>query len=163
VRLPGFRLTMLRMMVATAILAVLCASLPYPFADPIATLTSAVLVASILVVPGRHQDPRLFKGVLLLAIITVLTVVGWESYSLWQNAARYRRLHLHHTWCESVCEQRIRSFDKDPREAGSKAHWAIERRRSLQWVEYHGQLRQIYDYAARHPWLPVEPDPPVAP
>jgi hypothetical protein len=60
-RLPGLKVTTWRMMAATAVLAVFCSSLPYPFAAPLTTLTGVVLVVLIFAIPTRREDPRLFK------------------------------------------------------------------------------------------------------
>jgi hypothetical protein len=159
-RVPRVRFTTWRMMVATAVLAVLCSSLPYPFAAPLTTLTTVVLVVLIFAIPTRREDPKLFKGVLLLVLITALAAVAQQSYSLWLHASSYRRLSLHHARCEMTCRQQIQSLDKDPGRVGGGDRWASQRPRWLQWSEYHGHLKLSYDHAARNPWLSVEPDPP---
>jgi hypothetical protein len=40
------------------------------------------------------------------------------------------------------------------------AAWRARAESALDLAAYHGGLRQKYGYAASHPWLPVEPDPP---
>jgi hypothetical protein len=147
------------MVVLIAAVAVICSSLPHPLADPIATSTAAVLMALILSILGRRQDPRLFRAVLLLATMIAAAAVARQSYSLWMRAQRYRRLSDHHMRLEMLSSRQIESLDRDPWKAGGRGGWARTRPRWLQWVEYHRLLKIKYDKIARHAWRPVEPDP----
>ena len=117
-RTPRLRLTIWRMMVATAVVATLCSGLPYPFADPIAASAAAILTASILAILGRRQNPRLFKTVLLLAVVTVLAAGTQGVSSLRRRAERYRRLSEYHAGCESFYKKQIQAVDEEPWQAG---------------------------------------------
>jgi hypothetical protein len=39
--------------------------------------------------------------------------------------------------------------------------WAGQAAFSRREAAYHAKMKGKYDYAAAHPWLPVEPDPPL--
>ncbi len=68
-------------------------------------------------------------------------------------------------------EQRLAALDAEARgavKAGRVIHGAVEVSRSFRETithntklfRYHERLRKKYEEAARHPWLPVDPDPP---
>ena len=140
-RVPRVRLTIWRMVVMIAAVAVICGSFPDPTADLFAVSTAVVLMALILSFLGRRQDPRLFRAVLLVAMMVAAAAAARESYSLWMRARRYRRLSHFHAWCEIVILQQIDSLDRDPSKAGGGTDWVRARPRWLQGLEYERLLK----------------------
>jgi hypothetical protein len=80
----------------------------------------------------------------------------------------YQAKAVHHAELESKFARLSEYSDKGHMLAtrgGQRVHIPIVQRDELipkyqELAKYHGALRQKYEYARWHPWLPLEPDPP---
>lgn len=108
--------------------------------------------------------PRLTirRIMLLVAILAVLMASGILTSRLWALSARYR-----HRANASLEEVRLLRENLKAYDAGTVVGRNItqaEVDRLAVWfrklLPYHEARARKYDYAARHPWIAVPPDPP---
>jgi hypothetical protein len=72
---------------------------------------------------------------------------------MWRRSIDFRKRAAMHGWAAEMFRGRLRNAAAFYPSAQDEA-WALRR------AAYHERLGQNYRRAARHPWLPVEPDPP---
>jgi len=87
-----------------------------------------------------------------VAIVAVGIGIGAEGE---RRRERFTRLARQH----SVVRDEMHKFLVIAPPSGSLEFFG-DRRAISELVGYHGRLKAKYEEAARHPWLPVEPDPP---
>ena len=97
---------------------------------------------------------RLTVRRLMVAVAIVAVVIGIVT-ELDRRRERYTRLARQH----SVVRDELHKFLVVVPPSGSLEFFG-DRRAIAELVGYHGRLKAKYEEAARHPWLPVEPDPP---
>jgi len=93
------------------------------------------------------RSPRFQLRTLLILVMLAGIAVG--GYEIWRRSERYRARSVEaetqeHEWAKAASILRTKSV---------KAEVAGLR-------DYYAALKRKYQHAARHPWLPVAPDPP---
>ena len=91
---------------------------------------------------------------LMVAVAVVAVVIGLGAEGE-RRRGRYARLARQH----SVVRDELHKFLAIVPPSSSLEFFG-DRRAVAELVGYHGRLKAKYEEAARHPWLPVEPDPP---
>jgi hypothetical protein len=79
------------------------------------------------------------------------------------QSAKYRLRARLHREKESSYRHAIASFNiiiNKTRRVDNVIKFSKMKEDALRKVSYHAALRKKYEWAARYPWLPVEPDPP---
>lgn len=120
-------------------------------------------------IPARRATAALVgMAVLLVAAVWAAKVRGrWLVYRAWVAAAISGEAHYRHEYERAV--KQIRALDEKPGEmANDRARRAAFRQllverseQSRRRIEENATLRQIYEPAARRPWLPIPPNPPL--
>jgi hypothetical protein len=87
-----------------------------------------------------------------VAIAALAIGVGVEGERRRQRFARLARQH-------AVARDELHRFLRIV-PPSSEVEFFGDRRSISALVGYHGRLKEKYEEAARHPWFPVEPDPP---
>jgi hypothetical protein len=96
------------------------------------------------------RPPRLRFTVRRLMTVVAVVAVLLGGFSLGRRSAYLNRLWLDHR----------READRIARLAVTGSVVPSDRRSSGARFLWHCEMASKYGYAASHPWLPVEPDPP---
>ena len=98
--------------------------------------------------------PRLRLSVRLLMVLIAFAAVAMAATVMARRSGEFRALAEE----QADAEQLSLSYADEARgPTGDRQRVA----RGEQMAAYHRALRVKYEQAARHPWLPVEPDPPI--
>ena len=159
-RVPRVRISVRWMMALVAIIAVACAAVPILVLVPVYSLTIAALTTAIPAVFARGPNRRLFvRWSSFLVCLAVLAVAARGSYTMWHDAAMYRRLAQKHANHHALFVTNIPYFDKHPERLRGSVPWEVKRRQWVRYAAYDARLSKKYERAARFPWLGVEPGP----
>ena len=155
------RFTMRGMMIAVAIAAIGCASVPFLLVDPVSTLVVAALIAAIPAVALRGRNKAILAGALSLACLAGLAATVDESLSLWRDAGLHRRLANRHALRRDIISNNFSYVDRLCKAASGPA---LDRYKDIQgqmviFSEHDARMFARYDRAARRPWVRVEPEP----
>jgi hypothetical protein len=96
---------------------------------------------------------------MIYVVVVALSVAGEQMR---RRAVQYRRQAERHAKIELACRQAAARLPlMKPSDfrfyCGTMVRDLL---RTPRLAAYHADLRCKYEYAARYPWLPVEPDPP---
>ena len=97
---------------------------------------------------------------MILVAVVAFSIAGVQMR---RQAKRYREQAAFHALREGIfrrqadLERRARLSSLPVDLCGQQARYIAL---IPTFVEYHAELRRKYEYAARYPWLPIEPDPP---
>jgi FtsZ-interacting cell division protein ZipA len=99
--------------------------------------------------------PRFTVRRLMVAVaIVALVLCGWET---WRKRSSYLELADQQSALKDHCRLMLEHVEfLAERRFADKSEVALSRRR----MDYHRDLAEKYERAARYPWLPVAPDPP---
>lgn len=109
--------------------------------------------------------PRLTIRALMVAVAA--TALGLARRDLSARAREYRSRANHHEFIEKGGRALLRTGEqRTPVGCGDipdkvRKHSSDELAQLSKVVDHHRGLRMKYSRAARYPWLPVAPDPPV--
>lgn len=127
---------------------------------------------------GRPRSISVRRATVALAVMAAVLVAAvwsagvrgrWLVYRSWADGAAHGEAH-HRREYERILAQ-IRSLDENPGQiagdAAARARYRgelvdyaeVERR----WMEWSAAVRALYEPAARRPWLPSPPNPPLNP
>ena len=101
----------------------------------------------------RFTVRRMMLAVAILACILAVAAMAFRSYEGKRRVALFRALAEYHMMMEWKSKREIYGTDS----AGHHRHFSAPTPRN----DFHRQMREKYERAARDPWLPVAPDPPV--
>jgi hypothetical protein len=103
----------------------------------------------------KLPKPRFTLRWLMAAVAVVGLLFG---FARWVEARRFRFEAIcqdqERLWKEVMTENRCRDYD-GPRPTREDDAALVAK------IEHILEMRRIYKHAARYPWLPVEPEPPV--
>ena len=105
----------------------------------------------------RKPRPRLTIRRLMVAVAMMGVMLGLVV-GLWHRSENYRRGALTHAGEALLCEDAAWGVVRMTN--GSKEEAASQAGALLLLKAHHEAMREKYERAARHPWLPVAPDPP---
>jgi hypothetical protein len=158
-RLPRVHFTLQTMMVGVAAIAVGCAALPFLFIAPIPFLTAAALLAAVPLVLTRGRNRPLLIGAVSLACLAIMAASTREFLSMWRKAALYRQLATKHAIRHDLLVLNIPYFDRYPEKSVTSETWDEKRKQWTSFIDYDARMSQVYDRAARYPFLTVDPEP----
>jgi hypothetical protein len=139
-------------MVAVALAAICCATAPYLVLSPVATLSAATLVLTILAVARRGHDRLLIVGAVTLALITGSAAAIGEGIDLYRRCRLYSRLSAHYAYLESFTEEQVQYYDNYPQSFGGKTAWSKRRGEFVSAVYDYKYLKNKYLKLSRRPW-----------
>ena len=93
-------------------------------------------------------------------IAVAIVGVGIGAGMLLVRSRRYAAVAAFHAQGEAECWRIIAADEGNRLDTAIWKDWLAYARRSRKLFLYHAALRRKYEWAARRPWLPVEPDPP---
>lgn len=102
------------------------------------------------------RTPRVrFSIRALMAAVAIAAIVGGIAVTLDRRAKAARKaMGYHYTRLSNFSPHGRAAFLNSP-------EGEIQERKRKQMFGYHSRLFVKYQEAARRPWLPIEPDPPV--
>jgi hypothetical protein len=104
----------------------------------------AMLALSCLYLASWRPQMTTRRWMVAVAVVAV-AITGVRIGDRWLS---YRRIAAHHS---QMAETGMKMIDGLPSAAEVL---------TPQNIDYHAEMARKYQYAARYPWLPVEPDPP---
>jgi hypothetical protein len=122
-------------------------------------------------IPARRATAAL--AVMVLVLVTTVWAAGirrqWVVYRHLADGAASGEVHHRQEYERTLA--RLRSLDENPGEmAGNPAVRTAYRRylvdhveESRRWMAWDAAVRKLYEPAARRPWLPIPPNPPLNP
>jgi hypothetical protein len=122
-------------------------------------------------IPARRATAALVAAAVVLGTgVWAAKIRGrWLVYRLWADAAVQGEPFQRRQY-KQILDQ-IQSLDQNPGEMADDPAWRAEQRkylvdaaeRSRRWMEQTAAWRKAYEPAARRPWLPIPPNPPLNP
>ncbi|SRR5579883_2155774 len=104
--------------------------------------------------------PRMTTRLWMIVVAVVALSIAAEQMR--RKSARYRERAERHAKIEEACRKSAALLPlMKPSDYEIMCGRMVQATRLSPWLAaYHAELRRKYEYAARYPWLPVEPDPP---
>lgn len=143
----------------------------------LAFIYAMVMINAYLCLLYRRRDRRvsLFRcrvSFLLIVVAESAVVLGFALQSMptspWGRDALAKSAH--HRVQAWLCRGQSQSFlqtaakyaaDGSEPDRALNRYWREEAETEARLAEFHERLARKYQYAARYPWFPVDPDPPA--